>query len=79
MDPLPFGCLDFEGIPDSMEEPAMEQSNQQSVKETTNVRESGFVIKSENLEEIRPWYMETRSEETDDDGSDKHYDQEQVR
>jgi hypothetical protein len=59
-----------------MEEPVMERSNQQSVKETPNVRESGFIIKSENLEEIRPWYMETRSEQTDDDGSDKHYDQE---
>jgi hypothetical protein len=59
-----------------MEEPVMEQSNQRTVKETINVRESGFIIKSENLEEIRPWYMETRSEETDDDGSDKYYDQE---
>jgi hypothetical protein len=49
---------------------------EQSIKETTNVRESGFMIGSENLEEIRPWYMETRSEEADDDGSDKHYDQE---
>jgi hypothetical protein len=73
---LPIVGLDFEAIPDSMEEPAMEQSNQQSVKETTNVRESGYIIKSENLDEIRPWYMETRSKETDDDGSDKHYDQE---
>jgi hypothetical protein len=69
-------CLDYEAIPNSLEEPAMEQSNQQSVKETTNVREASFIIKSENLEGIRPWYMETRSEETDDDGSDKHYDQE---
>jgi hypothetical protein len=63
-------------MPDSMEEPVMEQSNQRTVKERINVRESGFIIKSENLEEIRPWYMETRSEETDDDGSDKYYDQE---
>jgi hypothetical protein len=73
---LPFVFLDFEAISESMEEPAMEQSNQQSVKETTNVREAGYIIKSENLDEIRPWYMETRSGQTDDDGSDKHYDQE---
>jgi hypothetical protein len=52
----------------------MEQTNQQTVSEKTNVRESGYIIKSENLEEIRPWYLETRSEQTDDDGSDKHYD-----
>jgi hypothetical protein len=54
----------------------MEQSNQQSVRETINVRESGFFLKSENLEEVHSWYMETRSEQTDNDGSDSNYDQE---
>jgi hypothetical protein len=53
----------------------MDQPNRQS-RETINVRESGFLLKSENLEEIRPWYLETKSEQTDNDGSDKHYDQE---
>jgi hypothetical protein len=48
----------------------MEQSNQQSARETINVRESGFFIKSEDLEEIRPWYIESQSEEADNDGSD---------
>ncbi len=48
----------------------MEQSNQQSEKETINVRESGFFLRSENLEEIRPWYMESQSEKADDDGND---------
>ncbi len=54
----------------------MEQTNQQPVKEAINVRESGFLLKSEVLDEVRPWYMETRSGQTDNDGSDKHYDQE---
>jgi hypothetical protein len=56
-----------------MEEPALEQSNQKKIDEAINVRESGFLIKSENLEEIRPWYLETRSERTDDDGNDIQY------
>jgi hypothetical protein len=56
-----------------MEEPAVEQSNQKKGDEAINVRESGFLIKSENLEEIRPWYLETRSEQTDDDGNDIQY------
>jgi hypothetical protein len=54
----------------------MDQSNQQTASERINVRESGFFLKSEILEEIRPWYMETRSEQTDNDGSDNNYDQE---
>jgi hypothetical protein len=56
-----------------MEESALEQSNQKEIDKTVNMRESGFLIKSENLEEIRPWYLETRSEQTDDDGNDIQY------
>lgn len=54
----------------------MEQSNKQSARETINVRESGFLVKSEILEEIRPWHVDTRPEQTDNDGSDNNYDQE---
>jgi hypothetical protein len=54
----------------------MDQSNQESVGETINVRESGFFLNSENLEEIRPWHMDTRSEQTDNDGNDSSYSQE---
>jgi hypothetical protein len=54
----------------------MDQSNQESARETINVREAGFFLNSENLEEIRPWYMETRSEQVDNDGNDSSYTQE---
>ena len=48
----------------------MEKLDQQSASEMINVRESRFILKSEVLDEIRPWYLETTSEETDNDGSD---------
>jgi hypothetical protein len=47
----------------------MDKLNQQSAHETENVRESKFILKSEVLDEIRPWYLETQSEETDNDGN----------
>jgi hypothetical protein len=44
---------------------------QESTKETINVREKGYLIESEELEEIRPWYLESVSGDTDNDGSDR--------
>ena len=49
----------------------MEKLDQQSASGTVNVRESKFILKSEVLDEIRPWYLETKSEDTDNDGNDK--------
>ncbi|HKX33259.1 MAG TPA: hypothetical protein VJ302_36620 [Blastocatellia bacterium] len=50
----------------------MDKLNQQSGQTRINVRESKFILKSEVLDEIRPWYLENRSEDTDNDGSDKN-------
>jgi hypothetical protein len=50
----------------------MPMNNQQPADETINVRESRFILKSEVLDEIRPWYLETKSEETDNDGNDRN-------
>lgn len=54
----------------------MDKLNQQTANKKVNVRESKFILKSEALDEVHPWYVETQSEQTDNDGSDKSYDQE---
>jgi hypothetical protein len=50
----------------------MDKLNQRPANETVNVREARFILRSEVLDEIRPWYLEARSEETDNDGNDKN-------
>lgn len=47
---------------------------QEAKKEAINVREAGFLIESEELEEIRPWYLENASSDTDNDGNDRSQD-----
>jgi hypothetical protein len=52
----------------------MDRLNQKPANEAVDVREARFFLGSEVLDEIRPWYLEARSEDTDDgeegDGSD---------
>jgi hypothetical protein len=50
----------------------MDKHNPQSANGTINVRESKFILDSEVLDEVRPWYLETKSEETDNDGNDRN-------
>jgi len=54
----------------------MENLKLEKVDEAINVRESRFILRSEVMNEARNWHFENQAERTDDDGSDKRYENE---